>query len=1135
MVRGLSYYLLILVLLAAPALSAQRHYAPASVLAEGQWYQLAIPETGVYVLSSNQVRQAGFTLPLPSDALRIYGRSGNIPGEAAASSYEDDLREIALQVMDGGDGLFQEGDSLFFYAEGPHPWTWDTVASLSRRYTNIYSDTAFVYLTSGSGGKRIAAETVPAAADHTITTYQFRYHHELDSVNLLASGQGWLGESFRAEGSMRRSFGVPWPRLVEGSDLFFSSGMAARAVGNTAVMEVNLGAMNVLTHSVAGVSASNLDLFAREDRQEAWGKVPAGPLPSLEYAFRSGNAAALGWLNNFSLVATAELRFREGEQLDFRQALGASAGRIGQYAIQGAPAGLQVWRVSDPLSPVTLPGQTEGAAFLFRDRHEKVQEYIAFRSGLRPVLYGPVSNQNLHGAAIPQMIILTTPELTGAAGRLADWHRVQDGLQVLVVSASQVYHEFSAGQPSPVAIRDMVKMFYDRARASGEAPPSYLLLLGDASYDFKNRNGRGNSYLPSYQSAISLDPLSTYVSDDFFGFLDDAEDINSGLVTNLLDIGIGRIPVSDAMAAERYIDKLVAYNSPATLGPWRNEMTLVADDEDNNLHLQDAEVLSAAGLAANPGILQQKLYLDAFAQESSAGGARYPELVNQQAVLLQKGQLIWNYSGHGGYRRLAEEVVLDQEVVDSWQQEGKLPLFITATCDFAPFDNQAIASLGESLLLKPGAGDIALMTTTRLVFAYSNRVMNQNYLQVALSPLPDGTYRTLGEAVMAAKNKTYETSGDIYNNRKFTLLGDPALRLAFPRYGVKTLKVNGVGVEAGLDSLKALQEVSLEGAVTSGGGQVLTDFNGSVSVAVLDRPYTLQTRGNDAGSEVQEFEVQDRALFRGKATVTNGLFRVGFLVPRDILYAPGRLKVSYYATDGSRDAGGSFDELVVAGSVTPPLDEEGPVIAALLNDSSFQDGGVVGPSPVLRMTLADPSGINVVGNGIGHDITIELNVDPSTRRVLNSFFEADRDRWQSGTVQYRFSGLAEGEYHLKIKAWDQVNNSSEHSLRFRVKDELVVDELRIWPNPSSGAVRFVLDHNQARGELQAEMQVYTLAGRLVKKINGTIIASANRSYMDWNGADEEGKRLAPGIYICRLHVRTGRGKQDVIVRKLVRI
>lgn len=1137
MPASLRFVLFFFLFIGALPLIAQRTYTNQSILAGGNWFQVGTTKPGIYKIDGAALQSMGFTLPIPSDQIRIFGRPAGKLAESAGGFYTDDLTEYSIWVRDGGDGQFQSGDYLLFYASGPHNWVTDPAVKGFRHRLNIYSDTAYHYITTGGAGKRIQIGADVESPTHTINSYQYRYWHENDQYNLLSGGQEWYGERFLAESPQPLNLTINLPALVPNRSATFSSTVAARSVGATAGFDFSANGAVIETHTVAPVSSSSFDLFARESSLVTEFQ-PTGSL-NLGIRFGSTNSSAIGWINRFEILAECRLDWA-AQVTDFRTWEGMGPAKIARYEISNARASLQVWKISEAVSPERMRTMLIGNTLVFTDLHENPEEYLVFdpEAGLpAPLRIKAIPNQNLHGEDAPQLLIIAAAGLEQSAQRLANWHQTQDGMSSLVVPVEQIYHEFSAGIPDPAAIRDFVKMFFDRSGGDSSQRPAYLLLFGDASFDPKNRIEGSRPGIPSYQSSFSLDPLSTYVSDDFFGFLNDEEDINGGLQTNLLDISIGRIPVATVAAANTYIEKLIAYKEPSGRGAWRNELTFIADDEDGNLHLQDMEGITRLAASTNDRFLQQKIYLDAFPQESNASGSRYPQVNQAISDQMQKGTLIWNYTGHGGFRRLADEVILEQSIVDGWQQNGRLPLFVTATCDFAPYDNPTIESLGEYLLTKPKAGAIALMTTTRLVFAYSNRILNSNYMQAALERLPNGRYRTLGEAAREAKNRTYTSSGDIFNNLKFTLLGDPALTLAFPENQVLTTHINDRLVTEGIDTLKALEEVRVKGQIADRSGQILTGFNGWVYPVVLDQHYEKQTLGNDPSSPVIRFPVQDRALFRGQARVIDGIFEFSFFIPRDINYQDGNFRIQYYAMDSVTDAQGGFSELRIAGSAPPPVDTEGPSIRAYLNDSLFRSGDLVGDQPVLFLQLADSSGINVLGSGFGHDITLVLDDNTNEPLNLNVFFEADADTYQSGGLRFQLPALPEGRHRLRIKVWDLLNNSSETTLEFRVRaaNSLVVEQLGVWPNPSTGAVRFVFSHNQKEVPMEASIELFSLQGQLLKLINGTIIANGNRSYMDWNGKNEKGFPVPPGVYVYRLILRLRDGQTAVHSRQLIRL
>jgi hypothetical protein len=823
-------------------------------------------------------------------------------------------------------------------------------------------------------------------------------------------------------------------------------------------------------------------------------------------------------------------------QLMFRD--WASVGNnVAEFDITNANQGTQVWDVTDPVTPVKMQAILQGTDLRFANSCARLREYVAFNSsGLRPTAVGKIPNQDLHGVAPVDLIIVTAQALLPQAQRLADFHRAKNNLRYAIATTDQVYNEFSSGAPDPSAIRDFVKMFYDRSASSPSDRPKYLLLFGDASFDYKDRINNNTNLVPAYENGNSLDPLGSYTSDDFFGFLDDNEDINSTIVINQLDIGIGRIPAKNADEAKNYVDKIETYYNKESLGPWRNNQLFIADDEDFNLHLQDAEVLTATSQTTAPVFNITKVYLDAFKQESGAGGSRYPQanqIINNQVY---NGTLIWNYSGHGGPSRLAEEVILDQDIVNSWNNTNRLPLFVTATCDFAPYDNPTINSLGENILLRAKTGGIALMTTTRVVFSFSNRIINNNYLQFALKRDSSGSYKSLGESIRAAKNYTYQTSTDIANNRKFTLLGDPALTIAYPFLKIRTTKVNSIAVSQA-DTIRATDKVVMEGEVTNLADNLLPDFNGTVYPVVFDKIQTINTLANDPTSQVMSFQAQNNVLYKGKASVVNGKFSFSFKVPRDINYQFGNGKLSLYAENGSNDANGYFTNFIIGGVGTnAENDKEGPVIKAYLNDEKFVSGSITNENPVLIVKLSDSSGINTAGTGIGHDIVATLDNDNRQYFILNDFYEADLNSYQQGSIHFQLPTLTAGIHSLKIKAWDVLDNSSEYILEFNVSkdEELVLDHVLNYPNPFTTKTQFWFEHNKPNQNLQVKVQVFTLTGKVVKTIKQTINDAGNRSTeVDWDGRDEFGDKLGRGVYLYRLTVISIDGKKKEKLEKLV--
>ncbi|HEV8284653.1 MAG TPA: type IX secretion system sortase PorU [Chitinophagaceae bacterium] len=1132
--------LVLLILAAFPVFSmAQRTYKPNSVLASGNWYKIAVKNAGIYKIDIPFLAGLGIsTANLASNSIRLFGNGGGMLAEANSVIRSDDLEENAIMVVDGGDGVLNGEDYILFFSNGADQWLKDSINKKFFHRKNLYSDFAYYYLSIGGNGKRISPLVNSFIPNISITSFNDRLFHELDTINFLSSGKEWYSEEFAniPGHSLTRNFSVNISNLQTGSAITVVNDCLARSVSVGSRFDISVNGQPLQQINIPAVSGGQYDLVAQEIQAIGNANV-SQPNLLISYNYVPGSFNSQGWLNWFEIFSRRNLSMNGIDQLLFRD-WNSVGNNIGEFIITTANSNTQVWDVTDPLTPVNIQANLQGSDLKFVNSCSQLKEYVAFNPSnfLQPLSIGKISNQNLHGLTSADFIIVTPPSLLPQAQRLGQFHLTKNNLRYTVATTDQVFNEFSSGIPDPVAIRDFVKMFYDRSVTNPSQQPKYLLLFGDASFDYKDRIKNNTNLVPAYESNNSLAPLNTYTSDDFFGFLDDNEDINSMILINQLDIGIGRMPARNIEEAKNYIDKVEAYYGKESFGPWRNNQLFIADDEDFNLHLQDAEVLTATSQAVAPVFNITKTYLDAFKQESGAGGSRYPQanqMINNQ---LYNGTLIWNYSGHGGASRLAEEVILDQDVVNNWSNANKLPLFITATCDFAPYDNPTVNSLGENILLRPKTGGIALMTTTRVVFSFSNRIINNNYLQFALQTDTNGVNKSLGESIRIAKNYTYQTSGDMVNNRKFTLLGDPALTLAYPTLKIRATKINNTPV-AQVDTISATEKVIIEGEVTDIQGNVLSNFNGTAYPVVFDKVQTINTLANDATSQVTGFQTQNNILYKGKASVTNGKFSFSFKMPKDINYQFGNGKLSLYADNGSSDANGYFTNFIVGGtSNNLDNDNQGPVIKAYLNDEKFVNGSVTNEKPILIVKLSDSSGINTAGTGIGHDLVATLDNDNRQYFILNDFYEADLNSYQQGVVHFQLPALTAGMHSLKIKAWDVLNNSSEYILEFNVAkdEELVLSHVLNYPNPFTTKTQFWFEHNRSGQNLQVKVQIFTVTGKVVKTIKQTINNAGNRSCeIEWDGRDEYGDKLGRGVYLYRLTVNTPDGKKKERIERLV--
>jgi hypothetical protein len=722
-------------------------------------------------------------------------------------------------------------------------------------------------------------------------------------------------------------------------------------------------------------------------------------------------------------------------------------------------------------------------------------------------------------------------------------------LDVHVVLIDQVYNEFSSGGQDPTAIRKMAKMFHDRSLQNGSKMIKYLCLFGDGTYDPKNRIDNNNNFIVTYQVDNSENHISALVTDDYFGMLDDNEAIYD---SDLIDIGVGRLLISDATQAKQQVDKIEHYmkngsqlfqsanancclddNSALTFGDWRTKVVQIADDEENGYFIKNDTEPQYEILKANHRELNvDKLYMDAYTQQTSAGGQRYPDVYDAITDRINRGTLVMNYVGHGGEVGLAEERVVTIPQIQSWKNINALTLFVSATCEFTKYDDPSRVSAGEWMSLNPNGGAIALMTTTRSVFFGVNSSVGLAFYNNAFVRDANGKPRTFGEIVEQTKNVALSSD----NKRSFTLIGDPALRLALPRLGVVTDSINGE-TYAFLDTLSALTKVTVKGHIVDNNNVLVNSFNGTIVPSVFDKIKNNQTLAQDPGSPVLDFELQRNVLYKGKATVTNGYFEFSFIVPKDIALNYGRGKLSYYAFSNQIDAIG-LDTTLIIGGIDPNglVDSIGPEINAYLNDEQFIDGGISNETPVLYLKLYDESGINTVGNGIGHDLMAILDEESANPIILNDYYSSDLNTYQSGQVKYPFSTLEPGQHTISVKAWDVNNNSSDVRISFTVQavEAPLVKRLYNYPNPFSTSTEFMLEHNQSCEVMDVQVQIFTISGRLVKTLQSQVNTQGFTTRgLFWDGRDDFGDKLANGVYIYRLQYQNSEGKRAEETEKLV--
>ena len=1053
------------------AAAASSRYAENSVLKTGNWAKIRVSSTGFHQLTSELIRQAGFS---DLSKVKVYGYGGALQPEQLTGDYlaaTDDLKEVPTYYANG---------KKVFYAVGPVSWD-----SNRRRVRNPYSNYGYYFLTENdSEAATIDKETLLSdnypQADDYCTLYEvdnyawFRGGRNLYDAQELTGGNSYK-YSLASTGTTTQG------RLT-----------VSLSASNAASITVSLNGTEVGKVTVTSISSSSHDVM----------HVSTGTF----------NVSNLEASNEITLTPTATSATVRLDYISINASKPKEAPDVDQ----------------------TLP----------------TPEYV-YR----------ITNQNHHAATAADMVIIIpmTQKLLAQAERLKALHTSRDGMRVQIVPADELFNEFSSGTPDANAYRRYLKMLYDRAETDADMP-RYLLLLGDGAWDNRMllsdwKSCSPDDFLLCYESENSYSSTDCYVTDDYFCLMDDGE--GKSIIKEMADVAVGRIPARTADEAAIAVNKIESYVNNEEAGAWQNLLCFMGDDGNNNQHMDDADSVACMIETIYPKFQIKRIMWDAYTLVNSATGHSYPDVSRLIRQQMQQGALLMNYSGHGRFDAISHEYVLsldDFKVATSM----RLPLWMTASCDIMPFDGQE-ENIGEEAFFNSKGGAIAFYGTTRTVFQNYNRLMNITFTRHVLSTDDQGRPSTIGEAARAAKNELISTGvkvgwsakeGDIYsfdtsaNKLQYTLLGDPALRLAFPTQDMEVTSINSIPMSDGtVPTLEAGSTAVVKGRVLNADGETDTNFNGVATVTVRDVEEKITCKQNSTAEAEEPFVFYDRpnTVFSGNNTVENGEFTFTFAVPKDIKYSDLRAMMNMYAinTAKSEKASGVSTQLVLNGTASNTQGTQGPNIYCYLNSPLFTNGGNVNTTPYFVAELNDEDGINASGSGIGHDLQIIIDGDMTKTYTLNDYFKFDFGSYTKGTVGYCLPELSYGQHKLLFRAWDILNNSSTTELTFNVVKGLepVFVDVECTPNPARTTTSFRIVHDRIDSNLDVKIEIFDTAGRQLWSHTENGVTTDNTYTINWDLTVDGGRPLQTGLYLYRLSISNdgstyaSKAKKLIVLRK----
>lgn len=1102
-------------------------YASRSVLSEGRWVKIRVTREGIHKLTPAALRSMGFTDPA---RVKLYGYGGHLQDTVlyAGQGY-DDLEEVPL---------FRTAHALLFYANALVSWTPSVYNTRLRRYTsdrmlNNYANEACYFLTEGDSPMDFPGMESVEMTTATVSSFPENVLYEVDDYAWYYGGRN-LYEAYNFAAGNTRSYTLETPDAVadEGAALTVNFA-AASSVRSTLSVYVN--GTSVGTQSIRALSDHDLAVASaatyRIDELKA-----NSTTTTVRLALSDGTEGRLDRLTMHYMR-----RLNVNGQLAFRYP------RTGPTAFElttAAGSDVRVWCLGGPGDPVkeVRPYLSDGRT-LTVGVEDANRRYVAVdinaTSFPEPVYAGTVPNQNIHGREeIPDMVIIVPQSglFRVQAERLAEAHRRYDGLDVLVVSAGEVYNEFSSGTPDATAYRRMMKMFYDRVGTADEAP-RYLLLFGDAAGDNRMltsqwRGFRPENFLLCYESEHSLSETKCYMMEDYFGLLDDGE--GSRLIGDKPDLGVGRFPVQTEAEAKVVVDKTIDYISNAHAGAWKNVICILGDDGDNDMHMTNANRVANEVEQYYPGYDVRRIMWDAYPRETSNVGFSFPMVTTRVLNQLSEGALMMNYTGHGAAICLSHEYAIKLEHLRE-AVGTNLPLWFTAACDVTPIDSR-LDNLGEAALLNPKGGAVAFVGTTRTVFASSNDLMNRAFTKAVLGTDENGRRNRVGDGMRTAKVVLGSSTEE--NKLHYVLLGDPALVLGSFRYKLVVDEIDGQAVTNARPMISAGAKVVLSGRVLDEYGALAENFNGVFTATVFDSEATVVCQNHDGKGNPYTYKAYDKTLYNGSDSVRAGRFTLTFPVPTDINYADENGRIVLYAinTDKTMEANGYCESFLVGGTAGDiGTDTDGPEVFVYLNEEGFRNGDAVNATPYFVARVRDESGINTTGNGIGHDLELVIDDDPEKTYTLNDYFYNDFGDYTSGQVAFSIPALPAGRHTLCFRVWDVQNNSTTSRLDFTVSPDVAPSLLNITTtaNPATTTTSFIIHYNRPGTTCNFRLEVMDYAGRLLWKKDQTGLSTTGYYPIEWNLTTGGGMPLQTGVYFYRVTVWCDGSEESSETKKIL--
>ena len=1145
-----------------------------SKFSSGSWYKLCVMPTdddinlsgAIYKIDYEFLRDEIKISPSSIDPrnIKIYGgKLGSALPQDFTSETVDDVEELAIYIEGEEDGSFDEDDYILFYASFASKWEYDLVDQSFTYELNPYTDSSFYYLTIDNTSEHNSLEEITneSSTATIVSVFDDHYHYEKETrftiSDGMCTGRNLLDIQIRSSATGSTTFPQVSNPTVDDAQLKYSLCQFQGDVVTPFTVLINSN--QVGANNIPLADRRYYSVYESKEGELTFSTSLFNESSSNTVAFQNNGTNSNVYLDWYQLFVQRGLTIVD-DYLPFRAT--DAIGQSSTFQLAGLGVNYFIWDITDPINAKNQAFSLVDQNFSVTSSSDDLREYIAFdktQITREPIFISSIANQNLHALQPTDLVIITHPTFKTGAEELASYRSSAYGITTQVVDVQELYNEFSAGRQDPTAIRNFLKMLYDK----DPTVLKYVLLFGDGSYDYRHavKSNTFSSYIPAYQSRTWNNNVFTYQSDDYYSLLEEGEGewLDSDRDYDL-DLAVGRIPLRTTADMDTIIQKLKNYDDQSlSKGDWNVRSLIMADDGDHEIFVSGAEGTPSISMdTSSLNFITQKLYLDNFIQQATSTGNGIEVVGMTDAIhqAVEDGALFFSFLGHGSTSKLtSEEVTSPQDINENWNNEYKLPVIIIGSCSFGKFDHPSFTFTGSDAALFSKGGGIAIFSPTRFVFASANERMLDNLYESITENLAKDRYTTLGDIYKQAKNQTYVEQGYTYANRGFSFLGDPSMRLRVPKKVISIDSINGVSFDAEVnDTLRSFDLFTVKGKITDK-GQLSSAFNGVVDVVVYDQPSTYQTIGHQGSGEeynnVTDYKKRENAYFKGSYTVVDGEFSFDIVMPKYVFELDegevGKISLYAYNEDSSATASGAYTNIQYqfqTQSQCEFCDNQGPDITITIDNQNFNSGDVVSDVAPVFISLSDESGINTSPQSISRGITAEVRNLSDTTRVLitydlRSYYQNDLNSDSTGKITGTYinqglNKLTPGIYSLTVRAWDLWDNVGSQTVYFIIEDDVEVSALPNPFNPLDDNFQIEVIHEYLDVAHTVFVEILDQSGIIVATLEESFAGeSGERDAIEWLGTNDFGAKVSPGVYSYRVKIITTEGQSLQASKRLV--